>query len=113
MNTLRASSTVSGFQTAVAFYPPCELAGTDTITPLLMLLAGSDDWTPPNWCVTTGEILEKRNRPVRWVIYPTAVHGFDQPLAPRRYLGHLMVYDSAATAASREEVRRFLAEFLK
>jgi len=102
-----------GFRAAVAFYPPCELAGTDTTTPLLMLLAGADDWTPPSLCITIGKILERERTPVRWMVYPNAPHGFDQPGPPRTYLGHYMAYDASATADAQRQVRQFLAEFLR
>jgi dienelactone hydrolase len=108
-----SGSAGKGFQAAVAFYPPCELAGTDTATPLLMLLAGADDWTPPYMCISIGEMLQHANRPVRWIVYQNASHAFDQPGPPRTYLGHYMSYDPSVTADAQKQVRRFLAEFLR
>jgi dienelactone hydrolase len=109
----RSEPNGKGFQAAVAFYPPCQLAGTDTATPLLMLLAGADDWTPTYGCISIGEVLQRENRPVRWVVYPNASHAFDQPGPPRTYLGHYMAYDPSATADAEKQVRRFLAEFFR
>lgn len=101
-----------GFQAAVALYPNCGSL-SDTTTPLLMLLAGADDQAPAEVCISVGETLQRDKRPVRWVVYPSATHGFDQPGPPRTYGGHYMAYDTAATADSQKQVRQFLAEFLR
>jgi dienelactone hydrolase len=67
---------------AVAFYPGCEVAlkqGWASGVPLLMLLGGDDDWTPPGPCTQWASTLRKV-RPeadLRVVVYPGAVHGFD------------------------------------
>lgn len=102
-----------GFQAAVAFYPPCQLAGMDTEIPLLMLLGGADDWTRPERCISVGERLQRDKRPVRWVVYPSALHGFDQPGPPRTSLGHHIAYDGSATADARNQVRQFLADVFR
>jgi dienelactone hydrolase len=67
---------------AVAFYPGCETAlkqDWHTRVPLLMLLGGDDDWTPPGPC-TRWATAQRKSRPdseLRVVVYPGAVHGFD------------------------------------
>ncbi len=99
-----------GFRAAIALYPPCEMAGPDIRVPLLMLLAGRDDWTPARFCIEVTEQFKGGTLPVRSVVYATAVHGFDQPRQPTTYLGHSLAYDEAATRDAREQVRLFLEE---
>ncbi|MBI3826894.1 MAG: dienelactone hydrolase family protein [Candidatus Rokubacteria bacterium] len=85
----------------------------DTVTPLLMLLAGRDDWTPPAACETRARDLAGQGRLVRAKVYPSATHGFDQPGQGRMYLGHFMTYDGAATSDARVELEKFLADALR
>jgi len=99
------------FQAAIAFYPPCQFLDSATTTPTLLLLAGRDDWTPPNQCVAIGERTVGSDRTIVWQLYPTAHHAFDRPDATP-YLGHTMVYDSEAAAASHTAVLKFLSERL-
>ncbi|MFC7734300.1 dienelactone hydrolase family protein [Roseomonas sp. GCM10028921] len=67
---------------AVALYPGCARPGQSPppwrpAAPVLMLLGGADDWTPPAPC----RLAAERARPalVEVVEYPGAPHGFDQP----------------------------------
>jgi dienelactone hydrolase len=63
---------------AAAFYPGCEQElrrGYEPAAPLLMLVGDSDDWTPPQACRDLARAA--RGAPVRLVVYPGAVHGFD------------------------------------
>ena len=101
------------FRAVVAFYPGCMFLDVQTQTPTLMLLAGRDDWTPPDQCLAAGDHLRQQQRPVSWVVYSNAYHAFDQPGPMRTYLGHALAYDGAATNASREEVRTFLSVHLQ
>ena len=71
---------------AVAFYPGCrsELKrGYRPVAPLLMLLGGADDWTPPRPCLTMAETSAAPRPEVE--VYPGAYHGFnsDSPLRRR------------------------------
>jgi dienelactone hydrolase len=100
------------FAAAVAYYPDCFFFDGRTETPTLLLLAGRDDWTPPAQCLHNADVARGRGTPVSWEVYPQAQHAFDRPLAAP-YLGHVMAYDANAAAASREAVRRFLAERLQ
>ena len=63
---------------AVAFYPGCEAElrrGYEPTAPLLMLLGGDDDWTPPEPC---RELAEASAAPKPDVaVYAGAYHGFD------------------------------------
>ncbi|MEL6219919.1 MAG: dienelactone hydrolase family protein [Pseudomonadota bacterium] len=67
---------------AVALYPFCGFALEDEAmaTPLLMLLAGEDDWTPAPPCERLSEAWQARGQPATHVIYPGAPHGFDSGL---------------------------------
>lgn len=64
---------------AVAFYPFCGFRLDDEAlaTPLLMLLAGQDDWTPSAPCVRQASAWAEDGQPVSWQIYQDASHGFD------------------------------------
>jgi dienelactone hydrolase len=109
---------------AVAFYPGCEAElrrGYEPAMPLLMLLGGSDDWTPPQPCRALAAAVP--GPLVRQVTYPGAVHGFDgePPVRLRRDVpggarpgqGVHVGGQPAARAASREQLLAFLREQLK
>ena len=108
---------------AVALYPGCARPGQEPppwrpAAPVLMLLGGADDWTPPGPCrLAAGRA---RPAPVEVVEYAGAVHGFDQPAMPRRRLSGLdmtasgdgmalMGTDEAARADALRRVPAFLA----
>ncbi len=106
---------------AVAFYPGCEAErrrGYATDTPLLLLLGGSDDWTPPEPCLRLAQEAQGGPQP-QWEIYPSAFHGFDGDTPPRLRKdvpnganpGHGVTVggDPQARALSRERLRAFLA----
>jgi dienelactone hydrolase len=73
---------------AVAFYPGCRAflnAQYRTETPLLMLLAEKDDWTPPRYC-TQLEARMREGRPAADLTvetFPDSYHGFDGKAAVR------------------------------
>ena len=63
---------------AVAFYPGCEAElrrGYEPTAPLLMLLGGDDDWTPPEACRRLAEASAAPKPDV--AVYAGAYHGFD------------------------------------
>jgi dienelactone hydrolase len=108
---------------AIALYPGCARPGREPppwrpAAPVLMLLGGADDWTPPGPC----RLAAGRAGPaqVELVEYPGAVHGFDQPGMPVRSLSGLdmtargdgtarMGTDPAARADALRRVPAFLA----
>ncbi|MBP0492286.1 dienelactone hydrolase family protein [Pararoseomonas indoligenes] len=108
---------------AVALYPGCARPGQppppwQPAAPVLMLLGGADDWTPPGHCRLAAE--RARPAPVELVEYPGAAHGFDQPSMPPRTLSGLditargdgtarMGTDEAARADALRRVPAFLA----
>lgn len=103
------------FRAAVPFYPHCSYLSFDTAIPVLLLLGGSDDWTPAGACVERATALARDGRVVRWQVYPGASHGFDQAELGNRtvvVLGHHLRYDPSATSDAERQVRTFLAEHL-
>ncbi|MEM6932437.1 MAG: dienelactone hydrolase family protein, partial [Pseudomonadota bacterium] len=64
---------------AAALYPFCgfQLDDEALATPLLLLLAGEDDWTPSAPCVRQTEAWRATDQPVSVTVYETAAHGFD------------------------------------
>lgn len=75
------------FNAIVSFYPPCYLkpkgrnpyelitAGIDR--PLLVLLGGQDNETPPQECIDRLEPMKKAGAPIELHIYPEATHCWD------------------------------------
>lgn len=69
---------------AVAFYPGCEAElkrGYASSVRLLMLLGGSDDWTPPQPCAELAKAAVGGAPQAE--VYPGAFHGFDSTAALR------------------------------
>ena len=78
-----------GFRAAVAFYPGncrrLEKPGAwRPYLPMLILLGGADDWTPPEDCEALANQAKAQHAPVEWKLYPGAYHDFDTPAAPPR-----------------------------
>jgi len=101
----------------IAFYPSCGGPLADRgAPPLLMLLGGQDDWTPPAPCQMLGEAARDAGRQVSVVLYPEARHAFDAAnLIRRLYVsvarggkGATIEYDPKAHADSEKQVRQFL-----
>ena len=76
------------FRAIVAFYPECdpvrpptglpyEVLTRDIDRPLLLLLAGLDNETPADVCISRLEPLKAAGAPVDWHLYPEATHGWD------------------------------------
>ena len=69
---------------AIAFYPGCtptaREAGWVPSVPLSILIGAADDWTPPEPC----RELAQRHTSIRYIEYPDAYHGFDEPGRPVR-----------------------------
>lgn len=97
---------------SVAFYPGCEdelRRGYKPVAPLLLLLGGADDWTPPGPCQAMASASAAPMPEV--VVYPDVFHGFDGtgPVQLLRNVpngvhpgqGVHMGGDAAARAASR------------
>lgn len=107
---------------AIAFYPGCaDARGWRDAAPLLMLLGGSDNWTPADRCVRLADVVQSFGPHVEFVVYPGAHHAFDSARLrrPTRVRdanggrGATVAYDPIAHADARERVRAFLAQHLK
>lgn len=73
-----------GFAAAVAFYPVCgwpdrniRYVPTKIATPLLVLMGGADNETPPENCTTLLDEQKAAGAPVEWDIYKGATHCWD------------------------------------
>jgi dienelactone hydrolase len=100
------------FAAVVAFYPYCPLKLRHPDAPLLLLIGGADDWTPPGSCRAM-QLIGDDPPPYELVEYPGATHAFDWPEAPAEYFGHRLTYDSAAADDAYKRVRAFLDEHLR
>lgn len=116
-----------GYAAAVAMYPGgCrDYAKELVVKPLLLLIGGADDWTPPRYCREMAANVKGRGADVTLVEYAGAYHYFDvvglpkqvladieQPFNPGAY-GVTVAYDAAAAADAQRQVETFLARVLK
>ena len=116
-----------GYAAAVAMYPGgCrDYAKELVIRPLLLLIGGADDWTPPQHCREMAANMKSRGAEVTLVEYPGAYHYFDvvgqpkqvlkdieQPFKPGTF-GVTVAYNAAAAADAQRQVEMFLARVLK
>lgn len=116
-----------GYAAAVAMYPGgCrDYAKELVVRPLLLLIGGSDDWTPPPYCREMAANVKARGADVTLVEYPGAYHYFDvvgqqkqvlkdieQPFNLGTY-GVTVAYDPSAAADAQRQVEAFLARVLK
>ena len=107
---------------AVAFYPGCEAdlkRGYQPTAPILLLVGGSDDWTPPQPCV---DLAKQAGETAQIEVYPGAYHGFDStgPVRLRRDVpngthpgqGVHVGGDPSAREASQKRMLEFLRKQL-
>jgi dienelactone hydrolase len=109
---------IKGFRAAVAVYPICSESGVATV-PTLILNGQLDDWSPAEACrkmvQQQSDIGVTRQQaptaPMKLVVLAGAYHKFDDPkFRPgRRYMGHWLAYDAAATATAAEAIQEFLS----
>ena len=120
------------FRAVAALYPHCylpsielpggavsvEWLGPQTDRPLLVLMGGRDEETPPRFCLPRLEALKAKGAAVDWHVYPEATHAFDSRSAsghraPTLFGGtHTYRYDAEVTRASQGRVMQFLAKEL-
>ena len=73
------------FAAHVALYPYCNdwyVAEHVTGAPMLLLLGGRDDYTPPAPCRGYAEWFTARGAPASVIVYPNAYHDFDSTRPP-------------------------------
>jgi dienelactone hydrolase len=103
-----------GFTAIAAFYPPCSDLSDDVKAPLLLLLAGKDDWVSPVTCVQRAEAGGKDRR-IEHVMYPNATHAFDLPAVGEgtQHHGHTLRYDAEATRDASARLTDFIRRTLQ
>lgn len=112
---------------AVSVYGFCGLSPTrgrpqgvqilqpDTDRPLLMLMGGLDNETPPASCLERLPKLKEAGAPVAWHLYPEATHAWDSPdkdgFTKTAYNNERVTYkfDESVTADTRRRVFEFLS----
>jgi dienelactone hydrolase len=100
------------FRAAIAFYPWCRDALTEPFrVPVLVLIGGSDDWTPAKKCEDMQARLSPDAPPLRVQVYQGAHHDFDD-VAARNCCGHTLQYKRDAAKDAEDQVQRFLAEHM-
>ena len=103
-----------GISALVAVYPACyRHIEASFAVPLLIIIGAKDDWTYARACERLTAYPRSGSAEVRLKVYPNAYHVFDIDKPPRRYLGHVLEYDAAATADARRQIEQFFAHWLK
>ena len=77
-NRQNVNSRITQPSIAIAFYPGCSDAVQNNYqpqTPLVMMLAELDDWTPPGPCI---QLANQTNS--KAYVYPESYHDFDNPI---------------------------------
>ena len=103
------------FRAVAAYYPECLSFGPSfgIQSPLLVFVAGKDDWTLPDGCLRAKNANWVAGAEFDVVNYPNARHGFDQQRDhPITYRGHTLAYSSEATIDSRKRVIDFFVRCL-
>jgi len=103
------------FRAVTAWYPRCNAmtGGTKLRSPLLVLAGGKDDWTPPDQCRQAKAQGWVTGADFDVIVYPDALHGFDQPSKTRTYRGYTLGYNARATANGRDRMLEFFKRHLK
>ena len=115
-----------GFAAGIGIYPGgCfSLVTEQVVRPLLVLIGGADDWTPPEKCVEMVNAMKSRGADAEIVIYPGAYHYFDKEGQRQEFLpevendnkpggfGATVAYQPEAAADAYRRVEAFLARHL-
>ena len=99
---------------SVDYYGPCRQPNLHGTVPLLALAGDADTWGySARTCQAFAAAL-RPDQPMQVVVYPGAVHDFDNPTAIRlRWMfSHPAQYDSSAASDSYAKVKAFLARYL-
>ena len=99
---------------AVDYYGTCLTPNLHGKVPLLALAGDADTWGfPARTCEEFASQL-RPDQPMQVVVYPGAVHSFDDPELRRLIykLGHPMAYDASAAEDSFTKVKAFLDRYV-
>jgi dienelactone hydrolase len=99
---------------SVDYYGPCRDPKQHGTVPLLALAGDADTWGySARTCLAFAAELQL-DQPMQVVVYPGAVHDFDNPttIRLRWNLGHPVAYDASAANDSYAKVKAFLARYL-
>ena len=116
-----------GFAAGIGVYPGgcVSLVNERVVQPLLVLIGGSDDWTPAVKCAEMVTAMRSRGADASIVIYAGAYHYFDVEGQPREVLpdvendekanghGATVAYQPEAARDAYRQVEAFLARHLK
>jgi len=105
------------FAAVASFYPFCGAnLQRDVDRPLLVLMGGDDDETPPATCLSTLEFLGKNGAPVAWRVYPGATHAWDntREIVKQTFRGQTVRYrpNPAVVRESTDDLFTFLDRHL-
>jgi dienelactone hydrolase len=117
----------TGFAAAIGVYPGgCFSLVKEQVTrPLLVLIGGSDDWTPAATCREMVDAMRSRGADARIVTYPGAYHYFDVEGQRKELLaevendnrpggfGATVSYQPEAAADAHRQIEQFLARTLR
>jgi dienelactone hydrolase len=118
---LEASSFVSaGFGAGVALYPKCDDWEPGESVPVLLLLAGEDNWgmRPVESCLDGANIGKKNGRIIESKVYSGVHHGFDNEetsggVESSKGTGGYLEYNHSATTDAWNRIRNFFKKHLR
>ena len=100
------------FKAAATIYPSCKTSSF-FVTPLLILIGEADTLTTAKDCVDMIDRRHEKSTLPEMHTYPGAYHAYDSPAASGDLMGHKLAFDEAATKATEEHLKAFLARELK
>lgn len=93
------------FRAMVAYYPWCGAVRPRMVTPVLMFVAGRDDWVDPGECHYVA--AAERGVPLELVTYERAHHSFDLDIAFQHFEGRAVAGSPKAARDSRRKMVKF------
>jgi dienelactone hydrolase len=105
------ASSANGFVAGIAMYPGCQgplNAKLQLAKPALVMIGSDDNWTPASDCVALQGAQEDQSR-LEVIVYPGAVHSFDNPVKAGLALGK---YKIGENPAARDKARARVAQWI-
>jgi dienelactone hydrolase len=105
------TSGADGFVGGIAMYPGC--LGPLNIKfqlakPVVVMIGSDDNWTPASDCEALQAAQQDQSR-LEVIVYPGAVHAFDNPVKPGLALGK---YKIGENPAARDKARLRVAQWI-